>query len=393
MKSDIFADRITDVPRSFIREILKVTLDPQIISFAGGLPNRQLFPADDLTRATSEVLENYGSDIFQYSNSEGYLELREYIAQSYSRKGLDVSASNILVTNGAQQGIDLLGKVLLNEGDGVIIEEPGYLGAIQAFSLYSLTFSPVAVNDEGMDIEQLKGHLAVGNHKLIYTVPNFQNPSGISYSLANREVLADIVEDQELFIIEDDPYGALRFAGHPKPSFKKFVPDKTILLGSFSKIIVPGFRLGWIVAPDEIFEKLLIAKQAADLHTCHFTQYIIYQYLVNNDIDAHVKKIVRAYGEQCISMLECMNTFFPSDVKSTTPEGGMFLWVTLPENMSAMDLFHQAVKEKVVFVPGDPFYIDRKDVNSFRLNFSGADCDTIEVGMHRLGEAIRRAGN
>ncbi|MFH2124161.1 MAG: PLP-dependent aminotransferase family protein [Pseudomonadota bacterium] len=386
--NNIFADRITDVPRSFIREILKITLDPDIISFAGGLPNRELFPVQELTDATNDVFKIYGSDIFQYSNSEGFFKLREYIAQNYRKNHLDISPSNILITNGAQQGLDLLGKVLINEGDGVIIEEPGYLGAIQAFSLYKPKFSPVSILEHGIDLTHLKLRVSEGKNKLIYCVPNFQNPSGITYSTENREQIADIITDKGIFIVEDDPYGDLRFSGITKPSFKQYLPDKTILLGSFSKIIVPGFRIGWIVAPDAIFEKLLIAKQAADLHTCHFTQYIIYQYLIKNDIDSHIKKVILTYGEQCNSMLDSIQTYFPADVQSTRPEGGMFLWVTLPSHLSAMDLFNLAVKEKVVFVPGDPFYVNKKDVNTLRLNFSCVDRKTIKIGIQRLGEAI-----
>ena len=388
--NNIFADRITDVPRSFIREILKIALDPNIISFAGGLPNRELFPVRELTEATNEVFKIYGSDIFQYSNSEGFFKLREYIAQKYHRKGLAISPENILITNGAQQGLDLLGKVLVNEGDGVIVEEPGYLGAIQAFSLYKPKFAPVPVLEQGMDVARLKARVAEGRNKLIYSVPNFQNPSGITYATENREQIADIIKDKGIFMIEDDPYGDLRFSGTPKPSFKHYLPDKTILLGSFSKIVVPGFRIGWIAAPDEIFEKLLIAKQAADLHTCHFTQYIIYQYLMKNDIDSHVAKVIQTYGQQCQTMLDSIDTCFPADVESTRPEGGMFLWVTLPANLAAMDLFNLAVKEKVVFVPGDPFYVNKKGVNTLRLNFSCVDGDTIQIGIKRLGEAISR---
>lgn len=388
--NNIFADRITDVPRSFIREILKVALDPEIISFAGGLPNRELFPVRELTDATNDAFQIYGNDIFQYSNSEGFIKLREYIASVYREKDLPVSPENILITNGAQQGLDLLGKVLLNDGDGVIMEEPGYLGAIQAFSLYKPKFSPVAVSENGMDLNQLKLRVSEGNHKLVYSVPNFQNPSGITYSAKNREEVSNIIKDKGMFIIEDDPYGDLRFSGDAKPSFKKYLPKQTILLGSFSKTVVPGFRIGWIVAPDAIFEKLLIAKQSSDLHTCHFTQYIIYQYLIKNDINSHIRKVISTYGEQCRSMVESIQAYFPAHVASTRPEGGMFLWVTLPPPLSAMDLFNLAVKEKVIFVPGDPFYINKKGVNTLRLNFSCVDSETIKTGIKRLGEAIAR---
>lgn len=384
----LFADRITDVPKSFIREILKITADPTIISFAGGLPKKDLFPVQELTAATEDVFKVYGHDIFQYSNSEGYQALREHIASNYQKKGLQVSAKNVLITNGSQQGLDLLGKVLLNDGDGVIIEEPGYLGAIQAFSLYRPSFSPIPVSEEGMDLEQLQTVLAEREHKLLYAVPNFQNPSGITYSSKNREAVAGLIKEKNVFIVEDDPYGDIRFSGTAKPSFKKFVPEQTILLGSFSKIVVPGFRIGWIVAPDAIFEKLLIAKQASDLHTCHFTQYIIYQYLQKQSLASHLEKVIKTYGEQCQCMMDSIDAYFPSNVKYTKPEGGMFLWVTLPEGMSAMDLFDLAVKEKVAFVPGDPFYVKRKGGNTLRLNFSSVDNDTIKTGIQRLGKVM-----
>lgn len=387
----VFSDRISDVPRSFIREILKVALDPEIISFAGGLPNRALFPVEKLKEATNRVFDQYGRDVLQYGSSEGFTQLREYIAGRYREKcGLDISPDSVLITSGSQQGLDLLGKVLLNDGDGVIIEEPGYLGAIQAFSLYRPEFYPVPVSEEGMDPEKLAAVLAVSSPKLIYTVPNFQNPSGITYSEENRLELAEILEDTSTFLIEDDPYRDLRFAGVPKTSFKKLLPEKTILLGSFSKFIVPGFRLGWVVAPDALMQKLVTAKQATDLHSSHFTQSIVYQYLTDNDIEEHIKVITEAYGRQCRQMLASMEEHFPDDVTFTRPEGGMFVWAGLPEGMEAVKLFDLAVAAKVIFVPGDPFYVTKGARNTLRLNFSCMDEKTIAVGIERLGNAIRK---
>ena len=389
----IFSDRIADVPRSFIREILKVSLDRSVISFAGGLPNRDLFPAEEIKRATAKVFEIYGNDIFQYSNSEGDLRLRQYIARRYrEKKNLVVDPENILITNGAQQGLDLIGKTLLNEGEGMIIEEPGYLGAIQAFSIFRPTFLPVTVSEDGVDLTELKGIVSSETAKLMYTVPNFQNPSGITYSEHNRREIADILAGTNTFLIEDDPYGELRFSGTPKTPFAALMPERTLLLGSFSKIVVPGFRVGWIVAPVPVFNKLLVAKQASDLHTCHFTQYIIHQYLLDNDIDAHIARIVAAYGGQCRRMLSCIDTYFPAEVTSTRPEGGMFLWGRLPGGMTSLDLFNLAVKEKVIFVPGDPFYTTGVKSPAFRLNFSCVDEATIETGIERLGKAIKLLG-
>jgi 2-aminoadipate transaminase len=386
-----FSDRITDVPRSFIREILKTALDPSVISFAGGLPNRELFPETELKEASNKVFDIYGSDILQYGNSEGFLKLREYISWRYhTKKHLDIPVENILITSGSQQGLDILGKILLNEGDGLIIEEPGYLGAIQAFSLYRPKFLPVPVSAEGMNLEKLEAFISSENPKLLYSVPNFQNPSGISYTEENRETVSKIIEKTGVLLIEDDPYGDLRFEGEERRSFKEFIPDNTVLLGSFSKSIIPGFRLGWIAAPADIMTRLITAKQASDLHTSHFTQSIIYQYLMDNDIDAHMKKINSLYGSQCRSMMRSIKKYFPEHITFSKPEGGMFLWADLPDNVSSVKLFDLALKEKVVFVPGDPFYINKTDTPAMRLNFSCVDEETIQEGIKRLGKSIEK---
>ncbi|MFC1715440.1 PLP-dependent aminotransferase family protein [Candidatus Poribacteria bacterium] len=388
--NSIFSDRISDVPRSFIREILKVAIDHSVISFAGGLPNRELFPVKELQAATNKVFETAGKDVLQYSNSEGYLELRQYIADRYlQKKKLSIPVDNILIINGSQQGLDLLAKTLLNEGDDVIIAEPGYLGAIQAFSVYRSVFNPVPLHDDGMDIESLKKVLSIKSPKLMYTVPNFQNPAGISYSDQNRQSIADALANTSVFLIEDDPYGDLRFFGSMKQSFKTLLPEQTILFGSFSKTVAPGFRLGWVVAPDHIMDKLIVAKQASDLHTSYFTQRVIHQYLLDNDHDEHIEKITTAYRNQCLAMIQSIEKHFPPDAKCTKPEGGMFLWAALPEGISSMALFDLAIKDKVAFVPGNPFYINREQTNTLRLNFSCVDERTIEIGICRLGMAIR----
>ena len=386
----IFSDRINDVPRSFIREILEASLDADVISFAGGLPNRQFFPVDSLHAAANTVFEEQGAGCLQYSNSEGLIELRQCIADRYlQEQNIKVSADNILITNGSQQALDLIAKITLNDGDQVVIEEPGYLGAIQALTFYRPEFMAVGVSETGMDCQQLDHSCKVGSPKLMYTVPNFQNPSGITYSEQNRKDIAEIVTGKPLLLVEDDPYGALRFSGKSVPSFYHLLPDQTLLLGSFSKVIVPGFRLGWVVAPDAVFDKLLIAKQAADLHTCNFTQYIIYRFLQDNDLDEHVKTINKAYGRQCRAMLDAIDANFPEEVTYTRPEGGMFLWGVLPNQLSAMELFERAVKKQVVFVPGDPFYTTRQQTSTFRLNFSCVDETLAQEGIVRLGEAIK----
>ena len=390
----IFSDRISDVPRSFIREILKVTVDRSIISFAGGLPNRVLFPVEELKQATLKVFDTFGSDVLQYSNSEGFIGLREMIAERYhDKKNLDISTADILITNGSQQGLDLLGKVFVNESDPVVIDEPAYLGAIQAFSIFKPKLYTVPLTKEGMDIKAFKSVMYSVKPRLIYTVPNFQNPSGISYSRKNRYEIAEIIRGTSTLLVEDDPYGELRYTGQSLPSFKSIIPENTILLGSFSKTVVPGFRLGWIVADGKIMDKLITAKQASDLHTSQFTQYIVYQYMKDNDLDIHIRRIREAYGAQLKVMAECIDQCFPDGVSRTSPQGGMFIWVVLPANTSSRELLELAMKEKVIFVPGDQFYINRNDTNTMRLNFSCSDEDTIRKGIKRLGGAINQLLN
>lgn len=386
----LFSDRINDVPRSFIREILKVAISRDVISFAGGLPNRELFPVTELKLAANKVFEQTGGDALQYSDTEGYQPLREYIAERYLLKqGIRVSPDNILITSGSQQGLDLLGKTFINEGDEVIIEQPGYLGAIQAFSVYRSVFQPVPMTNSGIDTRYLSQLMMKSAAKLMYTVPEFQNPSGISYSEDTRLEVSRIISDKQLFVIEDNPYTDLRFSGKPSTSFFKLITDQTVMLGTFSKTIVPSFRLGWIVAPDAVMEKLVIAKQASDLHTNYFAQRVVYQYIIDNDNDSHIAHICKVYGRQKDAMVKSIRKYFPEEVEFTIPEGGMFLWVSLPAGISSMELFDIAIKENVAFVPGDPFYTDGKDsYNTLRLNFSCSDEILIEEGIRRLGLAI-----
>jgi 2-aminoadipate transaminase len=388
--SSIFSDRISDVPRSFIREILKVTVDKDVISFAGGLPNRELFPVEQLKQASAEVFDEAGKEALQYSNSEGYLPLREYIAKRYKTKnGLEVNPENILITNGSQQGLDLMAKIFLNETDDVMLEEPGYLGAIQAFQVYRASFNAVRLEKDGADIEHFKQILKHSKPKLFYTVPNFQNPSGISYSDEKRKIIAQLLTDKPIIVVEDDPYGDLRYTGREKKTFKSLMPEKTILLGTFSKTVVPSFRLGWLVAPAAYMERLVIAKQAADLHTNYFIQRLIFKYLSTHKIDSHIAVIRDRYDKQRTAMIAALRKYFPEGVDFTLPEGGMFLWVMLPEGISTMKLFDIAIQKKVAFVPGNPFYTDGRETNTLRLNFSCVDENLIDEGIKRLAEATR----
>lgn len=387
--SIVFADRINNVQKSFIREILKVTENPDVISFAGGLPNPLSFPIKEVQEASQRVLSENGNSVLQYSTTEGYLPLREYIAERYYKRfGLRIDASEILITNGSQQGLDLIGKVFLNKNDNVLIERPGYLGAIQAFSIFEPAFNTVALKDNGIDTEELKRVLEECSPKIFYTVPNFQNPSGITYSAENRERIAGILNNSDTILIEDDPYGEIRFMGKDLPPIRSKLKNNSIMLGSFSKIVAPAMRLGWICAKGQIMEKLLIAKQASDLHSNYYAQRVVYQFLKDNDLDEHIKKIKKLYKNQRDCMVDMIEKYFPREVKSTKPEGGMFLWITLPEGVSSLDLFNTAIKQNVAFVPGDPFYVNESGMNTLRLNYTNSDEKMIEDGIKSLGKAI-----
>jgi 2-aminoadipate transaminase len=391
---DMFAKRMKNMPRSFIRDILKLTQNPELISFAGGLPNPSLFPLDAINKSSQKILGECGKDALQYSLTEGYYPLRQYLSERYYKKwGLVISPEEILITNGSQQGLDLLGKVFIDEGDRIIIEKPGYLGAIQAFSAYQPVFRAVELMDDGIDLKSLLSNIIENNPKMVYTVPNFQNPSGISYSLQKRKEMANIINSMDMVLIEDDPYGELRFIGEELPPIKFFASNKTILLGSFSKIVAPGIRLGWICAKEEMMENLVIAKQGADLHSNYFAQRVICQFLMDYDLDAHIDKIKHAYKKQRDIMVETIEKCFPKEVVFTKPEGGMFLWGNLPYGISSMELFNEALKDNVAFVPGNPFYVNGDNVGTFRLNYTNSDSMDIINGITRLSDAYKRLLN
>ncbi|WP_292367879.1 PLP-dependent aminotransferase family protein [Methanoregula sp. UBA64] len=377
-------------PKSFIREILKVTENPDIISFAGGLPNPELIDVDGIARAAKEVFEKDGRVALQYSTTEGYLPLRRFIADRYKKRlGMDISPDEILITNGSQQCLDLIGKILINPGDRVAIERPGYLGAIQVFSLYEPVFVPIDLKEDGPDPEAFKAAICQESPRLFYCIPNSQNPSGITYSIKQRQACAEILKERRTLVVEDDAYGELQFSGTANPPFKKLLPDQTILTGSFSKIFSPGMRMGWVCAPKKIMEQLVIAKQASDLHSNYLSQRIASQYLENNDIDAHIRKIRDAYSSQRDCMVDALKEEMPAGITWTCPEGGMFVWVTLPAGLSAMDVFSAALKEQVAVLPGIPFYVDGGGTDTLRLNFSNSNPERIREGVRRLGKVIR----
>lgn len=388
---NLLSDRIKQTPPSFIRSILKTAADPEIISFAGGLPNPISFPQEDLLLSMERIVKTYGSKCFQYSITAGLPELRQYIAERYNKKfGLNLNFENVLITTGSQQALDLIGKIFLNKNDGVILEKPSYLGAIQAFSQYQPKFYQIELTQDGMNTEELEKTLQNNNNiKFIYAIPDFQNPTGLSYSEKTRQEIRDILKDRDIVLIEDDPYGDLRFDGVRLPYIGAGKLKNSILMGTFSKTVTPGMRTGFIISENaEILKNISLAKEASDLHSNIFSQYLIWDYLTHNDIEEHISKITALYKEQSGAMLNAMERYFPKEIKYTTPHGGMFLWVTLPEGVSSVEMFPKALEKKVVYVPGDPFYVGLKDVNAMRLNYTNADSKTIEEGIKRLGKLL-----
>lgn len=390
----MFEEKISELsmatPPSFIRAILKTTENKEIISFAGGLPNPISFPQNALKESTNRVIDNYGSKIFQYSQTAGLVELRKYIANHlHMTQGMAVNYEDIMITTGSQQALDLIGKVLIDKNDTVIIEEPGYLGAIQAFSQYRPNLCSIRLENDGMDMTMLEDRLRAGQAKFIYVVPNFQNPSGITYSQEKRKELLYLAQKYNCILVEDDPYGDLKFDGKPYGYISKENFSGSILLGTFSKTVTPGMRIGYMVIRNqELRTRINTAKEAADLHSNIFAQYILWDYLTHNDISSHISKIRNLYSKQCAAMISAMEEFFPKEVTFTRPEGGMFIWATLPENKSAIELFNKSQEKSVVFVPGNPFYTDARDVNTMRLNYTNCDEEIIVKGIKILGELI-----
>jgi 2-aminoadipate transaminase len=384
-----FSRRIRATPRSFIREILKVTEKPDIISFAGGLPSPEFLDTEGVARATEEVLREEGCSALQYSTTEGCLPLRKWIAERYAaRYSLEVSPDEVLITNGSQQTLDLVARIFLDEGDVVGIEAPGYLGAIQAFSQSMPRFCPVPLERGGPDLNAFTRVMEEDHPVFFYGIPNSQNPSGITWSAGKRKEIASLIGGMESLVVEDDAYGEIRFDGKALCPLKCDLPEKTVLCGTFSKIVAPGLRLGWMCAPEEILEKAITAKQASDLHTSIFSQLVLSRYLEAQDIDAHIRDITRAYAARCSLMVTLMEERFPQEVSFTRPDGGMFVWLTLPEGASSMELWRRAMEEKVAILPGMPFYTDGDGDRGVRLNFSNTDPEKIRTGISRLAEIL-----
>ena len=388
------AQRAEKMNPSVIREILKVTEKPGIISFAGGLPSPQTFPIDAMREASERVLRDDGKAALQYAASEGYAPLREWVAQDLLKQGMNVSPDQVLITTGSQQGLDLVAKILIDAGSRILVETPTYLGALQAFT----PMEPVAVgvnsDDHGVDAADLRAKVGTGADKarFVYLLPNFQNPTGRTMTEERRAAVAQVAVETGLPIIEDNPYGDLWFDAPPAPSLSSRHPEGSVYLGSFSKILAPGLRLGYLVAPPALYPKLLQAKQAADLHTPSFNQRVVAEVLKDGFIERHVPTIRALYKQQCEAMLAALDREMVGlGLSWNRPVGGMFLWVQLPKGLKAIPLLAKAVDKGVAFVPGSAFYAGDANESTLRLSFVTATVDEINTGMKALAAAIRES--
>lgn len=395
-----YAQRNQRMSRSIIRELLKFTQQPDVISFAGGLPAPELFPKEETQEAACRVISEYGEKALQYGPTEGHLPLRRWISERMVRYGIQAESDNVFITTGSQQALDLIGKLLINPGDQVLVEEPTYMGALQAWNAYQAEYAPVPIDDHGLRTDLLEGALRVGP-KFMYVLPNFQNPGGTTLSLDRRLELVRLANKYGIPIVEDDPYGALRFEGEHLPPLVAldadfqasaglnghgFMEGNVIYLGTFSKTLAPGLRLGWVVAPVEVIDRLVMAKQGTDLQTSTFDQMLAWEMLKTGFLDDHIKRIREVYGERRNVMIAALEKYFPAGCSWTHPEGGLFLWARIPEWLDTEPLLQEAVRSKVAFVPGFAFYTDaHRGRNTMRLNFSNAQPEQIEEGIRRLG--------
>jgi 2-aminoadipate transaminase len=381
-----FSQRAEQLQSSAIREILKITMRPEIISFAGGLPSPLTFPVERMREAYDAVLSRTGKVALQYGPSDGYAPLREWIADSLSTADCRIVPEQVLMLSGSQQGLDLLGKVLVDEGSKVLVETPSYLGALQAFSVYRPEFVSVATDDDGLVPEALD---AVGQGaRLLYSLPNFQNPTGRSMTMERRVALVEACARLRVPLIEDDPYGALSYNGEPLPKLLNMNPAGVVYMGSFSKVLTPGIRLGYAVAPVPLARKMEQAKQATDLHTAQLTQMVVHEVVKDGFLTEHIPTIRKLYAAQCRSMLDALQEFFPAGATWTRPQGGMFIWVTLPAHIDSMELLEAAVAQNVAFVPGAPFYANTPASNTLRLSFVTVPPEQIRLGVEKLGRLI-----
>lgn len=394
-----YAQRTQQMKSSAIRELLKFAERPDVISFAGGMPAPEVFPIQQFQDACIKVLEENGAASLQYGSTDGYMPLKDMIARHSARYGINITPDNVLPTSGSQQALDLIGKIFINPGDRILVESPTYVGALQAWRAYGAEFVPVPIDEDGMITDELEARLRAGP-KFIYALPNFQNPTGATLSYERRLKLIELADRYGVPIIEDDPYGQLRYEGENLPPIEVLdsqtrlqsdcYSGNVIYLSTFSKTLAPGIRLAWVIAPPEIIQKLILAKQGADLHTSTFNQIVAYEVAKGGFLDDHVKTIRKIYKERRDVMIDTIEEHMPAGINWIKPKGGLFLWLTTPECLDCQDFFDEAVKEKVAFVPGSSFFAEGGGHNTMRLNFSNATPEKINEGISRLAKVIKK---
>jgi 2-aminoadipate transaminase len=396
-----YAARTQGMSGSAIRELLKYTSSPDIISFGGGFPAPEVFPIEKFKEACDVVLTEMGEQALQYGPTEGYFPLRQLIANNAAKYGIVISPSNVLITSGSQQALDLFGKIFINRGDRILVESPTYLGALQAWNAYGANYVTIPSDEDGMQTQHLEDSIKT-NLKFIYVLPNFQNPTGVTLSLERRKQLIEVANFNGVPIIEDDPYGQLRYEGEHLPPVvvlddelrSKETPiysGNVIYTSTFSKILAPGLRLAWVVAPEDVIKKLTQAKQGTDLHTSTFNQYIAYQVASSPFMREHIRHIREVYRERRDAMLQALQEYMPEGTRWTSPKGGLFLWVMLPEGYDTTTIFPKAILAKVAFVPGESFHPNGGGKNTMRLNFSACRPEVINEGIKRLAKVIKES--
>lgn len=388
--SNIFSDRISGIKASEIREIFKLLGQKDIISLAGGNPAAESFPNEALAEIAYDVIKNNPGVSLQYNTTEGYAPLRDILKERMKKIDSFFDFDDLIVTTGAQQAIDLVARVLINEGDGVVAELPSFVGSLNSIRGFGGKLFGVPVLNDGMDLDALENILKTEKIKLIYTIPTFQNPTGVTMTLEKRKKLLELATKYDALILEDNPYGELRYAGEYVPTIKSLDTEgRVIYSGSFSKILSSGMRVGWLVGHKDIVAKATVAKQSADVHTCTLTQMMAAEYLTKYNIDDHIKKVCDLYGRKCKKMIDAMDKYFPAHCSFTRPEGGIFLYCTMPEGTDSKALLQKALEKKVAFVPGHTFMIDMsKPTNTFRLNYSLVPEDKIEIAIKSLSEIL-----
>ncbi len=387
-----FSDKVKHVEASAIREIFKLLGKPGIISFAGGAPDPNLFPTEKLAEIAADVLRNQGKTALQYGVTEGYAPLRNWVIDRLTNQGIIGDRDETIIVSGGQQGIDLAAKSLLNPGDGVVCEEPSFIGGLNSFRVNNAEIYGVPVEADGMDLEKLEATLKTHpNVKIVYTIATFQNPSGITMSLAKRKKLLELAKTYDFIIFEDNPYGELRFAGEDVPTIKSMDQDGSVVyFGSFSKILSPGLRLGFVSCHPALMERMVICKQVEDVHTNVLSQMIAYEFVTRYDIDEHIARLREVYGKKCNLMMECMDRYFPASVTHTCPQGGLFLFCTMPEQYDSKEVMQKALERNVAFVPGATTMVnDKAKYSTFRMNYSTATEEEIQKGVKVLGDVLK----